>query len=398
MKFVPGVIMSFFLSTWMVGCVEAKTENSTHPTKLLSFSDIELSDGNTTFHADSITVSRPKSQNFDNVRISQDLYERLVYFSRMCALTYCIGSNELFVGSTLLEGACPDRLKFCSDESTNPTAGKTVVELVLLAENDELGTGFLAVDHEKRVVVLSFRGSSTNQDWLSDFAVSPTPYEPVSKEYYKEWVESGRISDCEGCLVHRGFDVFLKTLSSQFFDRIEAIFDTYPDYSLVVTGHSLGAAVASLAGIELRLRNYDPLVLTYASPNMFNSKLRAWVDELFETERIHKMSLDEGEVMFRSGFFRVVHDGDYITMVPPFYDPAGLEIVITEQLLPQTLKDLEYHGPSTSVVSLQDTNVCSTMGSAGSGQGHRFLGPLEKWLHMYEHRAYFLLINTCDDF
>ncbi|SCU89576.1 LAFA_0E19240g1_1 [Lachancea sp. 'fantastica'] len=398
MKFVPKLILSLFFFTWKVTNVEANMNSSENPTELLSFSDIELSDENATFYADTITVSRPKSQNYEDVQITQELYERLVYFSKMCALTYCIGSNELLVGSTLLDGACPERLKFCSDESTNPTAGKTVVELVLLAESDELGTGFLAVDHEKHVVVLSFRGSSTNQDWLSDFAVYPTPYEPVSKEFYKEWVESGRVSDCTGCLVHRGFNVFLKTLSSQFFERIEAIFDTYPDYSLVVTGHSLGAAVASLAGIELRLRGHDPLVLTYASPNIFNNKLRAWVDELFETERIHKWSLDEGKVMFRKGYFRVVHDGDYITMVPPFYGPAGLEIFINQQQLPQTLEDLEYHGPSMTAAPLQNSEACSPMGAAGRGQGHWFLGPLEKWLHMYEHRAYFLLINTCDRF
>ncbi|SCU93385.1 LAME_0F03620g1_1 [Lachancea meyersii CBS 8951] len=398
MRVVPGVISSVLLAYTGL-CAQLERNGSTSSSRITSFRDIEilndtLATSQTETGIDAITVWPAKSKPYDDVQISQELYERLVYFSKICALTYCITGEELVVGSTFAEGGCPAKLDFCSDETINPTAGRTVVELVLLAESNELGTGFLAVDHEKEVVVLSFRGSSTNQDWLSDFAIYPTPYEPVSKEHYRQWVDAGRISECEDCLVHRGFNVFLKTLSSQFFERIEAIFDTFPDYNLVVTGHSLGAAVASLAGIELRLRGHDPLVLTYASPNIFSGKLRAWVDELFETERIHQLSLDEGEVMFRKGYFRVVHDGDYITMVPPFYEPAGLELFITHRELPQRLEDLQYRGSSTNIVSLENGNVSL----AGSGQGHRFLGPLERWIHMYEHRAYFLLINTCDGF
>ncbi|SCU84389.1 LADA_0D01442g1_1 [Lachancea dasiensis] len=342
-----------------------------------------------------ISIIPAASEHYVGVRISDELYERLVYFSKMCALTYCITSNEIIDGSTFTDGGCPARLNFCSDKQSNPTAADTKIELVLLAQGKELGTGFLAVDHEKEVVILSFRGSSTNQDWLSDFAIYPTPYEPASKEFYDEWVASGRIGPCEDCMLHRGFNVFLNTLSSKFFEKIESIFETHPGYELVVIGHSLGAAVASLAGIELRLRGYEPLVLTYASPKIFSSKLRAWVDELFETDEIHERSLREEKVMFRQGFFRVVHDEDYITMVPPFYEPAGLEIFINYPHLPPRREHLEYHGPSNNLVSVDTQSLFST---TGRGQGHRLLGPLETWLHMYEHRAYFILINTCDGF
>ncbi|SCU94199.1 LANO_0E06018g1_1 [Lachancea nothofagi CBS 11611] len=403
--------LSFILAVTLVDvglCTQLNyTNTSILPlTDLPSFRGIDLqtAHGNssqlrTDFDSNNtITLTPARAVHYDDVKISEELYERLVYFSKICALTYCITSSELVTGLTFEEGGCPARLEFCTGKEQNPTADRTMVELVLLAESEELGTGYLAVDHEKQVVMLSFRGSTTNQDWLSDFAIYPTPYEPASKEYYDDWVTSGRVSECEGCLIHRGFNVFLKTLSSQFFDRIESIFDSFPAYSLVVTGHSLGAAVASLAGIELRLRGYDPLVLTYASPNIFCGKLRAWVDELFETERIHNWSVSEGEIMFRKGYFRVVHDEDYITMVPPFYEPAGLEIFINHRELPQTQKHLEYRGPSMKLISTESMDTRPAFSSSGIGLGHRLLGPLEKWLHMYEHRAYFILINTCGGF
>lgn len=346
---------------------------------------------------DTITLSSHQVENYEDVTITHELYERLVYFSKMCALTYCMTYNELIPGLSFQEGGCPARLKFCSNDEDNPTLSDTVIELVILAESGELGTGYLAVDHQKKVVTLAFRGSTTNQDWLSDFVVYPVPYEPSSKSFYDGWVRSGRIRECNNCFVHRGFNVFLNTLSSQFFDRIERIFNAFPDYNLVVTGHSLGAAVASLAGIEMRLRGYEPLVLTYASPNFFNGALRAWVDELFETERIHDWSVSEGEVMFRQGYFRVVHDKDYITNVPPFYEPAGLEIFINNPHLPHELEDLEYRGPSLNLLSSKREEN-SPLSVESQGSALKYLGPLEKWLHMHEHREYFLLINTCEGF
>ncbi|KAM3162388.1 Triacylglycerol lipase [Lachancea thermotolerans] len=401
-KAIAIVIFLFLQAYTLVSASNVSYGVALHNTISIESSHIVASENNSNVPNqwkmnDTVLIRPHEAGHFEDVTITKELYERLVYFSKMCALTYCITSNELNTGLSFKDGGCPSKLEFCSNKDHNPTLERTIVELVILAESGELGTGYLAVDHEKRVVVLSFRGSTTNQDWLSDFAVYPVPYMPCSKDFYDEWIESGRIRECEGCFVHRGFNVFLNTLSSQFFDRIEGIFKAFPHYSLVVTGHSLGAAVASLAGIELKLRGYEPLLLTYASPNIFNGALRAWVDDLFETKRIHDLSVEEGEVMFQKGYFRVVHDQDYITMVPPFYEPAGLEIFINNPCLPHKHEDLEYRGPSLDLTSLQIAGENSAV-SQGRGQGHWYLGPLERLLHMYEHRSYFILINTCEGF
>lgn len=332
----------------------------------------------------------------NDIEITQELYDRLVYFSKICALSYCISKNELFPGKTLADGACPSRLRFCSDENVNPTIHKTKVELVLLADKHELGTGYVAVDHKKKLVMLVFRGSTTNQDWLSDFMIYPVSYLPSSREYYDELVEEGTIRPCKGCMLYSGFHLFLRTLSTHFFEHIESISRRHPGYRLVVTGHSLGAALAILAGIELKLRGFDPLVLTYACPNIFNSALRDWVDELFESDEIHAQSVEERRVIFERGYFRVVHMQDYITMIPPFYKPAGLEIFIKKLFLPHGIEDLVYKGFQPGLL-LPQPDPDGVTGS-GAGQGNRWLVFAEKWLHMYEHRAYFLLINTCEGF
>lgn len=44
---------------------------------------------------------------------------------------------------------------------------------------------------------------------------------------------------------------------------IMAAADDYPDYTLVLTGHSLGAAIATLAASNLRNEGYTAALVSY---------------------------------------------------------------------------------------------------------------------------------------
>lgn len=343
---------------------------------------------------DDSTTDEYNSQNHI-VPITEEIYDRLVYFSKVCALTNCISEGTLVEDRTFIDGGCPADLEFCSNKTNNPTIDRTRMELVLIADKGELGTGYVAVDHEKGVVMLVFRGSSTRQDWFSDFQIYPVDYVPASSKEYQKLVKKGKIKPCEGCQIHHGFNQFSKTLGRHFLQRVRKIFKQYPDYNLVVTGHSLGAALASLAGIELKLRGHDPMVLTYATPKMFNAPMKQWVDELFETQKIHEKSLENEKLLFHKGYFRVVHLQDYITMVPPFYKAAGLEIFISKLELPHCLEDVEYRGLGTG---LSWRMLPSKVNKEGVFPDGRTLATVEHWLHMFEHRSYFILINECMNF
>ncbi|QEU60770.1 hypothetical protein KDRO_D04650 [Kluyveromyces lactis] len=330
------------------------------------------------------------NNKLEGVYISKDSYEKMVYFSKICALTYCISTGRLEMDKTFFDGGCPADLDFCSNEEFNPSIRRTRVELILEADEQELGTGYVAVDHEREVVMLAFRGSSTRQDWFSDFEIYPTQYKPISTKEYKKLVERGEISACHNCMIHKGFYRFIETLSKDFLQRVERIFKRYPDYNLVVTGHSLGAALASICGIELKLRGYNPLILTYATPKIFNEEMKQWVNDLFDTKAIHEECVESGEVNMLHGYFRVIHLQDYIPMVPPGYKAAGLEIFITKPELPHEIHDLEYRavgsGATWKKVPMNKDSKYALM----SGIGH--------WLHMDEHRKYFILINSCSGF
>jgi hypothetical protein len=60
--------------------------------------------------------------------------------------------------------------------------------------------------------------------------------------------------------------------------NINDVVSANPDYDLVVTGHSLGAAVATLAAADIRGRGHPSAKLyAYASPRVANSALAKYI-------------------------------------------------------------------------------------------------------------------------
>lgn len=97
----------------------------------------------------------------------------------------------------------------------------------------------MAIDPTREEIVVAFRGSSSLRNWIADF-----DFILVSYDY------------CDDCYVHDGFLSSWEEIKTYAFSYVESAFTSYPDYTLVVTGHSLGAAVATLAGTEFREEGY----------------------------------------------------------------------------------------------------------------------------------------------
>ncbi|XBW35240.1 hypothetical protein QEN19_000804 [Hanseniaspora menglaensis] len=351
----------------------------------------------------------------NNVVIENNAYDRIVYFSKMCAITNCMSYNQLQENITFFNGGCPSHLKFCSDINSNKAANNTYIESIILAKDHELGTGYIAIDHMKRVIILAFRGSHTRWDWYHDFLLYGASYQPASQKLYQEKIKKGEVKECIDCKVHAGFNGFLKTLHVQFMERLENIFKNYTDYSLVITGHSLGAAVAVLAGIEFKLRGLDPTIITYAQPKIFNSNMIEWINDLFEIKSLDKNNRDKGYLNLTNGYYRIVHENDYITDLPPYFRHAGIQVDINKVLLPHQVSDISYNGldyyystfekhskkNNDTLALIKITNINkNTIQRETSINFHQESKLWESlpddWLHLYEHRNYFIQINECD--
>jgi predicted lipase len=99
--------------------------------------------------------------------------------------------------------------------------------------------GFLAADNTNQQIVLSFRGSRTLSNWIANFNTV--------------LIAS---SLCSGCKVHQGFWDDYQTVAATLQSRIDTAQKKYPGYALVITGHSLGGALALLCGTDLHNKGY----------------------------------------------------------------------------------------------------------------------------------------------
>ncbi|MGH3632800.1 lipase family protein [Mycobacterium sp.] len=156
----------------------------------------------------------------------------------------------------------------------------------LMGRNATTGTAFV-----------SFRGSSDVADWLADFDAIPTTYLPVAG--------FGR--------VHAGFqDVYDLVRDSIAANLATA---TTKCTQILVTGHSLGAALAVLAAPDIFRKmppnTIEPRVITFAGPRVGLSDFAAAFNAAIER------------------CFRIVNFLDIVPLVPPApYVHVGTEILV----------------------------------------------------------------------
>jgi predicted lipase len=97
-------------------------------------------------------------------------------------------------------------------------------------------TGYVAVDHTNKLIIVSFRGSTSSVDaWITNFE-----FDTVKSDI------------CSGCTAHRGFWNSWADARDRVTPAVKQASATFPDYKIAVVGHSLGGAVATFAAAALR--------------------------------------------------------------------------------------------------------------------------------------------------
>ena len=178
------------------------------------------------------------------------LAKLLVYYS---AASYC--SNR----SALASWTCPR----CSPPSSNAPPLRHVQ---VLWNSSSQVQGYVAYDAASNLTVIAFRGSVGTLNWLEDFDVTLVP----------------RPDACASCQVSKGFflDTY-QTITQDVRDALAAVRAAVGGPSpVLVTGHSLGAALAELLAYDLATAAAaagPPVqlaaVLTFGKPRVGNA---AW--------------------------------------------------------------------------------------------------------------------------
>ncbi|ODV93039.1 hypothetical protein PACTADRAFT_21396, partial [Pachysolen tannophilus NRRL Y-2460] len=264
--------------------------------------------------------------------VSNSVYEELVDLAKICSISYCTSTNELYPGDFV--DACP--LKECVNGNHK---NSKIIKVFQPPEEQKGPSGFIGINHEKKKIYIVFRGSETNSDWLSNLDIKPTKYIPHVIQNYK--VDKKNIEfNCENCLVHRGFYKSLSFFFEDSYSDVQKISQQYPNYQLVITGHSLGGALATLMAVEYKLLGFNPLAVTFGSPKVaVNNAMSKAIDNFLKTLFNYNNLSNIGNL--ESGLYRVIHKGDFVPLLPPSYKHVGTLLTIDKFLFPHEQKDLK---------------------------------------------------------
>ena len=156
--------------------------------------------------------------------------------------------------------------------------------MVQRMRQDGDGFGWVVQNTQEKIVVASFRGTVSLEDWLHDFDFLSAPYEPVANYG----------------TVHKGFQAVYQVVRDSLLAQIRGADQKFT--RLIMCGHSLGAALSELAAPDL-LHNGGfavvPEVQNFAGPRCGHHDFASLFDVQIDT------------------CFRVVNAWDIVPHLPP---------------------------------------------------------------------------------
>ena len=120
--------------------------------------------------------------------------------------------------------------------------------------------GYIGVQSSISAIVVTFRGSQDFNNWITNLDAVTTTY-PY----------------CSGCAVHKGFSDAEKKVFPDILTQVKSLQAKYPSYTVLATGHSLGAALATLTAFDLIHNGIKNVKLfNYGSPRVGNTAFADW--------------------------------------------------------------------------------------------------------------------------
>lgn len=231
---------------------------------------------------------------------TQETYDLLNYAENLSGLAACVNPLTPFTKPFQCIGRCSD---FPDMELITEFSPKDLFDFSI--------SGFLSVDHKRKVFWHVFRGTTTVNNGISDLRLRRQPMTAWNNPQM----------DCPDCQVHLGFLTAYNQAYDQFKESMLETISKYPDYQIIVTGHSFGGAASFLHGINLKTSGYDPLVITSGQPLTGNKALADYNDKLFFGDEPDFLA--QGP---KRRFYRITHRNDLVPRIPfwtPFHHSGG---------------------------------------------------------------------------
>ena len=149
-------------------------------------------------------------------------------------------------------------------------------------KNDPVfGTIFTEKNTNSNNIWISFRGTQTNTEFKQDSLIKQESLFQKQSSLKQLRMNFLKSSSGETPSVHQGFvDVYMNFRN----DLLSTLKTLDPDKTntIIISGHSLGAAVATLVGLDLLQSGYTPtnvVVYAFASPRVGDNTFKNFVDD-----------------------------------------------------------------------------------------------------------------------
>jgi len=124
--------------------------------------------------------------------------------------------------------------------------------------------GYIGYTSSQQTIYVSFRGSESIKNWLDNLDAILTDY-----------------PNCGNCEVHRGFYEAEQDSINNVVQQVKSLKNQFPSYSVIVTGHSLGAALATLTALDLVHQGVSSVrMFNFGSPRIGNDEFAAYTSSL----------------------------------------------------------------------------------------------------------------------
>ncbi|CAN6353516.1 unnamed protein product [Urochloa humidicola] len=155
----------------------------------------------------------------------------------------------------------------------------------------------------RRDIVVAWRGTLRNLEWVNDFDFTPVPAAPV--------LSSAAAAKHPLAMVHRGFlSVYTSSNANskfnkssardQVFEEVKRLMKLYKDEvtSITITGHSLGASLATLNAVDIAANGLNSptnssqppcpvTAIVFASPHVGNLSFKAAFTSFPDLKALH---------------------------------------------------------------------------------------------------------------
>ncbi|KAG7752872.1 hypothetical protein KL911_003603 [Ogataea haglerorum] len=229
------------------------------------------------------------------------------------------------------------------------------------------GKGMLFLDHHYRKIVVSIRSDLELKDYFaiySEKAISfwPQVYQEGFWKSVKKKVDPGMTqhpytyyrSQYWGYYWRNYFK--LNKVHSGYFNIADRMFEDifveylkakqqYPDYQLVIAGHSMGGSIASIISLNFHLVQIANLLVTFNSPKLWSESLANMYDRVSGTTRIRDVNMG-----LESGYLRLWNTRDAWNLFPPgsllstvlstAFKHSGLSLATEQNKLDMAMRDL----------------------------------------------------------